>query len=127
LFEIEQVLFAPESAPITTQPAARIHDPMAWNEDDDPIAPIRLADRSHPSRDAHLASDIGIGSRPAEGNRLQCLPDSYLKWRAAQNQGNAKLTKPACKISSQFFLQSIEMCVLAWHQCAAPQTRQCGL
>ena len=60
---MQQTPLAPETATVAAELAVLVDDPVARNDDRDPVQAVRPADRANRRGTAYLARDVGLRSR----------------------------------------------------------------
>src|SRR5579871_4183779 len=107
--QVQQKLLSPKSAAVPAQLAILVHDPMARNQDGNPVLTVRPADRTLRPPAAHGTSHLLVGAGLPIRNAKELLPDGSLESAARVNQRNRKRFPPMCEIARQLILERVEV------------------
>ena len=79
LFVVEKSLFPPHAAAIAGHLAAFANHPVARDDHGNTIGSVGLRHRAHCGRTPDGLSQVSVGRRVAVGDRLELIPDDFLK------------------------------------------------
>src|SRR5690606_38946384 len=99
--DVEQDPLAPDATAVAAQLAARIHDPMAWNEDRDRIRTVRQTHGARRADIAHALRELQVRPRPPVLDLAERRPHALLERRARIRQRHIERPEPAWEVGGE--------------------------
>lgn len=112
-FEVEEILFAPQSAAVSTEGSVASDDAVAGDEDGDGVFAVGAAHGALGAGATDATGKLGIRSSGSAGDVPEGVPDAELEIRAAHVEGQGEIGSAAEEIPAQFPGEGIEVRVRA--------------
>src|SRR5690606_10130410 len=106
--DVEQDPLSPDATAVAAQLAARIHDPMAWNEDRDRIRTVRQTHGARRADIAHALRELQVRPRPPVLDLAERRPHALLERRARIRQRHIERPEPACEVGVELTASAIQ-------------------